>query len=816
MADLKRIEINFPKNYHEIFEDISTDIFCRELGLKSSVNRPKNHQSIESLPVQIGPNVYGYQAKYYDAATKLKDKKKEFITCISEARQQGVTDLLLFVNKDHTENSRTGKAPEYLLEIENFAQGSENESTIRIDWWTLSRIEATLDMKGYEDIKHRYVDLYKKKSLSLCLLISILLIIMASFLTQVSITIMPHKWLIILESVIFTIFSFLYTFFAERKLKRESTWTGIAWVFVTVLVIAIYLNSSKIQAFFYKVNYNISLLRNNSEEAQLSIENAFNRELRYGEDAGNFYFSQGNFSKAIYYYEKALSVKEEDANLYYLKGRAYHSWQLDEKDVEKAKDYLQKATDDLERAVEKKPENPEYNYELAKVYFDAFRDLDKALLCLNTAIKNSSDNTAKADYYYWRGRVRLNQNDYEGFKLAKNDFTDALEKNKNNADFYYWRGVVSYKIGNYEDLCQAYNDFDTARMLDANNDEYSFYCDLISSKLVLGGWGDDDNGRPDYTLDEINSGVLGKQITFNSISDSKIGNEKNYVGVKTLTEQGIVWKNSVNVQDGEIYTIRLYVHNNSPLGEEAIAENVRATFSLPTTVSKKQDIIGYLDCSNSKPTRYWDGVSLLSEDYFYIEYVKGSAKYNNNLGTMSLPDEIISSSGALLGYNNLDGNIPGCYEYSGVVTIDIKVHKSVIAKLAMSVRLKGTEEWAEVVDAQVGDEVEYQIEFVNLLSDELEDVAIRDVLPTNVIYVDGSTIMYNASHPNGVSLLGDHLTSSGINIGSYKPASNAYIRFTGRVVNYSLAEGLNQLVNWANVTVNGYVYKDDASVMVRR
>ncbi len=47
-----------------------------------------------------------------------------------------------------------------------------------------------------------------------------------------------------------------------------------------------------------------------------------------------------------------------------------------------------------------------------------------------------------------------------------------------------------------------------------------------SVNSVGGGWGDSDNGRPSYTIDQINTGVLGDVITFNSISDGKIGDEK--------------------------------------------------------------------------------------------------------------------------------------------------------------------------------------------------------------------------------------------------------------------------------------------------
>lgn len=336
---------------------------------------------------------------------------------------------------------------------------------------------------------------------------------------------------------------------------------------------------------------------------------------------------------------------------------------------------------------------------------------------------------------------------------------------------------------------------------------------------MVSAWGDNSgsaSGRPSYTIEQINSGAIDDKITFNSISnqDVSIGDEKNFVGAKVAGQNVTTWNaDTIKVEDGQTYTVRLYVHNNNRLGEKMIAKNVKATFSLPTNVAKSHTIVGYLDSSNATPTRYWDEVTMTSDDDFYLEYVDGSAQYNNKVGTFSLPNEVITS-GATLGYKSMNGEIPGCYGYAGVVTINVKAHKSVSAKLAKTVRIKGTKTWSESVEAKVGDEVEYQIEYVNLLADQVKDVMIRDILPTNVEYVPNSTYLYNSNYQNGVLLQDNTVTTSGINIGSYNAKGNAYVRFTGKVVDKTMACGNNQLVNWANVTVNGKVYKDDASVMV--
>lgn len=344
---------------------------------------------------------------------------------------------------------------------------------------------------------------------------------------------------------------------------------------------------------------------------------------------------------------------------------------------------------------------------------------------------------------------------------------------------------------------------------------------LIPAGLV-NAYGDNtgtQEGRPVYSLDDINAGKLGDTITFNSITkDGKIGDERNFVGARLTSGNATTYNaNEINVEDGQTYTIRLYVHNNSPKGMDAIAKGVGVSFSLPTTVASEQTIIGYLDADAPvTPTRYFDEVTLKSSDDFYIEYVQGSAQYRNENGTFKLADTVINGK-TLIGYTSMNGEIPGCFKYDGEATIQVKVHKSVNAKVSKTVRMKNSgAKFGESVEAKVGDEVEFQIEYVNLLNEEVKDVMIRDVLPNNLEYVENSTYLYNSNHKEGILLPENTLTTTGLNIGSYKTKGNAYIRFTAKVVDNSMACGSNQLVNWAASTVLGKVVKDDASVMVAK
>ena len=100
MAEIKQIECMYSKDYRNVFEDIANLMFCTELGLEKGVNRRINQRAIESDPVLIDGKLYAYQAKYYDASTKLSDHKRDLIQCIEGAANRNVTDLFLYINKN--------------------------------------------------------------------------------------------------------------------------------------------------------------------------------------------------------------------------------------------------------------------------------------------------------------------------------------------------------------------------------------------------------------------------------------------------------------------------------------------------------------------------------------------------------------------------------------------------------------------------------------------------------------------------------------------------------------------------------------------
>ncbi len=335
-------------------------------------------------------------------------------------------------------------------------------------------------------------------------------------------------------------------------------------------------------------------------------------------------------------------------------------------------------------------------------------------------------------------------------------------------------------------------------------------------------WGDNAGGRASYTLDQINSGVLGNKIVLNSISDSTIGDEKNFVGARLDNgDNGAsnVWNgNEINVESGKTYIVRLYVHNNNPNGTNAVATGVKTTFIIPETTSKSVEVNGIINSNNATPSKYWDNVVFKSNSNFHLEYVKGSALLENNgigaNGGVKLSDDIISS-GVKIGYDKLDGKIPGCYQYASYVTVKVKAvfDNAIVEKQVSKTGESGT--WTESIDANIGDTVYYRIHYKNTSGSSVESVAIKDVLPTNMEYVKGSTILYNASNPKGIAR-DDTITTTGVYVGGYANNGDAYVVFAAKIVDKNLACGKNKLVNWGQVTANNKVTQDSADVMVAK
>lgn len=409
----------------------------------------------------------------------------------------------------------------------------------------------------------------------------------------------------------------------------------------------------------------------------------------------------------------------------------------------------------------------------------------------------------------------------------------------------------------------------------------------IAVPYAVTAWGDStymEGGkvgefRTLYKLADINNGALGNTITFNSITDvAETGPEYDFVSAQEAAPDGYaidpqgLWRSNITVEDGKEYVVRLYVHNNSPKGVNGTSTGTKVaisgvneygTWQSKTNKDGKQEVElnGFIESDNATPKEYWDYVRFNSSTSFHLEYVYGETMIYNRgaVGTTDpvssaeiesksgdeltallnshqvtgrkLGDDIVEKQkangeldGQLIGFDALDGNVPGCYEYSSYITIRVKAVFDAPYTVEKTVRKVGDTEWSEVVDAEIGEEVEFQIEYNNTSTETQNNVMIRDVLPGNLEYVPNTTILYNYSTKGQWATLtpdGDIVTR-GVNIGSYvgsedgQGGGNAFIRFKAKVVDTDLACGENFIYNWGRASYGGTVNEDSAMVRTNK
>lgn len=335
---------------------------------------------------------------------------------------------------------------------------------------------------------------------------------------------------------------------------------------------------------------------------------------------------------------------------------------------------------------------------------------------------------------------------------------------------------------------------------------------------LLASW---NNGNLSYTLAQVNGGILGDTIIFNSLSDGVIGDEKKFVGIREDTglHQGKdnVWHpDYIDVVPNYVYIIRLYVHNNNPNGLQAVAKDVKAAFQIPTESGCQIRVTGLLESSNATPNQYIAKVVFRSNRIkFHLEYIPGSAKLENNgIGKrpgLKISDDIIAG-GVLVSYDSLNGDIPGGFSYASYVTIRVKAVADSGFRVEHRVRLAGTTEWkTSIDDVKIGDKLEYRIRYTNTSSKVQENVMIKDILPKNIRYIPGSTMFINASNTLR-NFEQDSLFTTGVNVRHYESGANALVDFSAEIIDNDLPIGSCTLVNWSQCCVDGVTLQDYSTV----
>ena len=338
---------------------------------------------------------------------------------------------------------------------------------------------------------------------------------------------------------------------------------------------------------------------------------------------------------------------------------------------------------------------------------------------------------------------------------------------------------------------------------------------IVQSILNVSAWGPDD--RDTFTLEQP-----APHPTFNSITDNPIlQDERNFVRIR---EAGVGnFGNEVQLVPGKEYEVYSYFHNNAAsnlnTSGKGIAQGVRMKSQYPSIVKpgERAMVSSEITATNTIPTSVWDEAYMTTTSTVALRYVQASAVIHTEGAADGrvLSTDLFSSTGTYLGYNILDGLLPGCAEYSGYVVYRLVVEQPNFT-VEKSVTKLGENKWDEPTRLKPGDIVEYRIRYKNTGTVDQTNVIIKDTLPEGMTYIDGTTRLINNSDPTGGSIISSNeITKSGINLGLYGPGSEAVIIFQAQLTSGdNLTCGETPLINMVLVSTDNGSKNSSATVIV--
>ena len=175
--------------------------------------------------------------------------------------------------------------------------------------------------------------------------------------------------------------------------------------------------------------------------------------------------------------------------------------------------------------------------------------------------------------------------------------------------------------------------------------------------------------RETYTMERPAAHVVFNSITNNSSYEAGNGDERNFLtcfGSDNKTKDVIV------VRDKEIYTCVGYVHNNVSANMDLVAENTSALVSVPEGEAASKTVQMTIRSTNAQPKTVYDRVTFQNAGGFTLSYVPRSAHYDTVNGNFVIPDALVNGSGALLGCESMNGEIPGDFSCASYLFFEVQ------------------------------------------------------------------------------------------------------------------------------------------------
>ena len=246
----------------------------------------------------------------------------------------------------------------------------------------------------------------------------------------------------------------------------------------------------------------IRLIKNIEKEIKRGdkAENRENEAKFWFEKGRKFYLSR-DYDKAIECFTRAIEIKPNNPEFYYWRAKAYYFKRTGFFSCLNKKKYLNKAIEDLEKATDYNPFDAYYFEKLGKMYY-IIGEYSSAIAEFKWAIKLKSSKNytypSRSFLYFLCGRAYFKKGDY---KRAIDSFTKAINLFP-DAHYYEDRGKAYYKVGEFR---KAIEDFTKAMSLEPDKELLlyrKFYLWLAKSYYA--------EGEYDIALDILTKAIKSK------------------------------------------------------------------------------------------------------------------------------------------------------------------------------------------------------------------------------------------------------------------------------------------------------------------
>jgi uncharacterized repeat protein (TIGR01451 family) len=250
--------------------------------------------------------------------------------------------------------------------------------------------------------------------------------------------------------------------------------------------------------------------------------------------------------------------------------------------------------------------------------------------------------------------------------------------------------------------------------------------------------------------------------------------------------QSTGWQSSsVSANSNDQVAFQVYYRNGVP---DSIAYNTRVRLTFPTSAQNSITVSVALSADNA-PTVY-DSVTINSATAQRLTFNTSDIRWYPDRTTVPT---YISPSSSGTGYIEVNlGNIGPCWEHQGYVnfyaslTPETTTGNLTIQKTVRNITT-GQTSYSESANAQNNERVAFQIQLQNTGGSALNNVVVRDTLPSYLSYVSGTARLDG-------STLSDSVATGETNIGSMA---------AGQTRNITLEATVNSS---ANQTVTNYAY----------